>query len=366
MKVMLSILVGSSLIGFFLLYCYPVFGGNPSEDKLRTFGQSRNFGRNKFINQIPTTTNLDVKTLFTTLRDFIKGSPQRRPDKSLPVVSVDPAILLGKEQTKIIWFGHSTVLLEIEGKRVLLDPMFSRSPAPFPLFGTKRYSETLPMEIADLPLIDAVVLSHDHYDHLDYDSIMKLKGKVSQFYVPLGVGSHLEKWGIDKEKIREHDWWDESEFEGLRIVSTPARHFSGRSLFDRDATLWSSWAIIGKQSRIYFSGDSGYGPHFEQIGKKYGPFDLTLMECGQYDERWSAIHMVPEETIQAHIDIKGNTMIPIHWAAFSLAVHDWTDPIDRVTKAAQERKIPISTPKIGEPVIVGTVEYPNTVWWKAF
>ncbi|WP_094605538.1 hypothetical protein SPSIL_013130 [Sporomusa silvacetica DSM 10669] len=363
MKYMLSIFIGISLLGFFLLKCHPVFGGKSSEEKIRIYSQSPNFRQNKFINQIPTPMDMDVKTLFTTLRDFIKGNPQGKPDRSIPWEKMDTS-LHSKEQTRITWFGHSAVLLEMEGKRILLDPMFAKTPSPFPLFGGKRYSETLPMEIEDLPLIDIVILSHDHYDHLDYDSITKLKGKVSLFYVPLGVGNHLERWGIEKEKIKELDWWNESEFDGLRLVSTPARHFSGRGLFDRNTTLWCSWVIVGKQSKVYFSGDSGYGPHFKEIGEKYGPFDLTLMECGQYNERWSTIHMMPEETAQAHLEVKGNILIPIHWAAFSLALHDWTEPIERITKRAKELNIPVSTPKIGESVVVGATEYPKSIWWK--
>lgn len=364
MKIIVSILVGFILLGIFLLKYHPVFGGQSSEEKIHTFRQSPNFSQSKFINQIPTPMDMDAKTLVTTMRDFIKGHPQGRPANSIAVESLVIDDLQRGEQTRITWFGHSTVLLEMEGKRLLLDPMFGQSPSPLPLFGSKRYSETLPMEIEDLPSIDVVILSHDHYDHLDYHSIMKLKDKVSQFYVPLGVGSHLERWGIEREKIKEHNWWNESEIGGLRLVATPARHFSGRGLFDRNTTLWSSWVIIGKQSKVYFSGDGGYGPHFKEIGEKYGPFDLTLMECGQYNERWSAIHMMPEESVQAHLDVRGNIMIPIHWAAFSLALHDWIEPIERVTKRAKEQNVSISTPKIGESVIVGSAEYPSSIWWR--
>ncbi len=364
MKVMISIFVGIGLFGICLLKFHPVFGGGLSDAKLQTFSQSSNFRQNKFMNQIPTSMDMNPETLVTIVRDFVKGNPQGRPNGAIPVEFINTISFQEKGETRIYWFGHSTVLLEIEGKRVLIDPMFAKTPSPFPLVGGKRYSETLPVKIEELPSVDIVILSHDHYDHLDYDSIMSIKDKVGQFYVPLGVGSHLERWGIEKEKIKEHDWWAESDVGGLKLVATPARHFSGRGLFNRDTTLWCSWVVIGKQTRVFFSGDSGFGPHFAQIGEKYGPFDWTLMECGQYDERWSAIHMMPEETVQAHIDVKGNNLIPIHWGAFSLALHDWTDPIERVTKAAKERQIFVSTPKIGEPIRVGAVTYPSDVWWR--
>lgn len=364
MKIAVSIVVGVILAGFLFLEYYPSFGGKPSKEKIQTFSQLPNFSQNTFVNQIPTSMNTDIRTLVSIVSDFIKGNPKAKPDRIIPVLPLKPASMEDSEQTRVTWFGHSTVLLEMEGKRVLLDPMFSKTPSPVPVFGGKRYSETLPIEVEDLPPIDVVILSHDHYDHLDYDSIMKLKDKVSQFRVPLGVGSHLERWGIDRAKIQEHNWWEESEFAGLRLVSTPARHFSGRRLFDRDSTSWCSWVIVGKQSTIYFSGDSGYGPHFKEIGEKYGPFDLTLIECGQYNERWSAIHMMPEESVQAHLDVRGKIMIPIHWAAFSLALHDWSEPIERVTKSAEERGIRISTPKIGESVLLGAAEYPSSTWWK--
>lgn len=302
--------------------------------------------------------------MYTIVRDFLNANPNRKPNKPIPIQTIETLSIENPKQTKAIWFGHSTVFLEIEGKRILLDPIFADTPSPFPLIGGKRFSKILPIEPKNLPPIDIVILSHDHYDHLDYNSIMQLKNKTRLFCVPFGVGSRLENWGIDRSKIREFDWWKELNFAGLILSCTPASHFSGRSLFDRNKTLWCSWVITGQQNKIFFSGDGGYGPHFEQIGKKYGPFDLTLMECGQYDERWAAIHMMPEETIQAHIDVKGKSMIPIHWAAFSLAFHDWTDPIERVTKAAKELKVNIITPQIGEVVFANSTEYPVAAWWR--
>ena len=302
--------------------------------------------------------------MFTILRDFIKNTSTRKPDRPIAINHMDLLPMQDTKQTKVIWFGHSTAFLEIEGKRLLLDPQFSSYPSPFPLFGGRRFSKVLPIEAKNLSPIDVVILSHDHYDHLDYHSIMKIKDKTSLFCVPLGVGKRLEKWGVHPEKIREFEWWNEFDYLGLKLACTPAKHFSGRSLFDRNKTLWCSWVIAGQQKSVFFSGDGGYGSHFAQIGEKYEPFDLTLMECGQYDERWSAIHMMPEETIQAHRDVKGALIIPIHWAAFSLAFHDWTEPIERVIKAAKERKVNIATPKIGESVIVSSAKYPVSTWWR--
>lgn len=352
------------LVGLLFLTYYPAFGGKSSKEEQNILNQSSNFSNGKFVNQIPTSMEMGFTTTLSLLRDFTRGNPNRKPDRPLPMETLDSLFIKEDQGGKITWFGHSAFLLELDGKNLLFDPMFGPSPSPVPIFGGKRYSDDVPLNAEELPTIDAVFLSHDHYDHLDYGSIKKLKDKVKQFFVPLGVGKHLERWGVDQQKIKEHDWWNEFEFEGLTLACTPARHFSGRSLTDRNATLWCSWVIIGKQSKVYFSGDSGYGPHFKKIGETYGPFDYTLMECGQYDKRWSSIHMMPEETVQAHLDVKGNIMIPIHWAAFTLALHDWTDPIERVTKAALEKGIAISTPKIGERVMIDSIEYPKSTWWK--
>ncbi|MEH7308140.1 MBL fold metallo-hydrolase [Neobacillus drentensis] len=305
-----------------------------------------------------------IKEMGSILMDFLKGNPNGRPKNPILMEKLNLSDQQNDSQPKITWFGHSALLLELEEKRILLDPMFGGAPTPFPIFGIKRYSKGLPFIIEDLPTIDIVIISHDHYDHLDYGTIRKIKEKVKQFIVPLGVGSHLEKWGVHPAIIKELDWWDELDHEGLKFAATPARHFSGRSLTDRDATLWCSWVIESENTKIFFSGDSGYGPHFKEIGEKYGPFNLTLMECGQYDHRWAAIHMTPEETVQAHLDVKGEMMIPIHWGAFTLALHDWTDPIERVTNAAEKQNIDISTPKIGETIFISSEEYPRNMWWR--
>lgn len=306
----------------------------------------------------------EMRMIFTIIRDLLKSSSITRPGRVLPVIPVNFAALDEQTGSVITWFGHSTVFVRLEGKRILLDPTFADKPSPFPLVGGKRFSRVLPVEPHSLPALDAVIISHDHYDHLDYRSIMGLKDRTSLFFVPSGVAQRLKKWGVSPAKIRECRWWDEEDLDGLKIICTPARHFSGRGLFDRNTTLWSSWALKGRQTKIFFSGDGGYGAHFAEIGAKYGPFDLTLMECGQYDKRWPDIHMLPEETVQAHRDVRGSLLVPIHWAAFSLAFHRWTDPVERMTKAAQASNTAVATPKIGEPVIIGSADYPTARWWE--
>ena len=318
----------------------------------------------KCVNPIAASMNTGMKTMFTIIRDLMKKGEKRRPEKPIPIKTMDALGSPEKSAVKAIWFGHSTVLLEMEGKRLFLDPTFSDSPSPFPFVGGKRFSKVLPIELEQLLPIDMVLLSHDHYDHLDYGTIMQIKEKVGLFCVPSGVGNRLKQWGIDQGKIKEFAWWEEAGCDGLAVACTPARHFSGRSMFDRNKTLWCSWAILGQSGKVFFSGDGGYGPHFNQIGKKYGPFDLTMMECGQYDERWAGIHMLPEQTVQAHLDIAGRLLLPIHWAAFSLAFHSWTDPVERALKAAKERQVRMTTPMIGETVLADADDYPGTRWWR--
>lgn len=362
--ILLIIAAAIIVLGYLVLNFYPSLGGRKSQESLRRINESKNFSNGKFNNQIPTPMDMSVKDSVKIMRLMIKWNPLSKPKDGITAISLEPRIIQENTEPQINWFGHSAFLLKVNGLTLLLDPMLGKSPSPFPVFGPKRYSAKLPIEIEELPTIDAVIYSHDHYDHLDYGSIRKLKSKVKQFIVPLGVASHLERWGVDPKIIQEHDWWDEFVFRGLTLASTPARHFSGRGLGGRNTSLWCSWVILSEQTKIFFSGDSGYGPHFKEIGNKYGPFDLTLMECGQYNERWAGIHMIPEETVQAHLDVKGKLMIPIHWGAFTLALHSWTDPVERALKAAKQLNVAIATPRIGETVIIGAAEYPKLVWWK--
>ncbi|HDR7659321.1 MULTISPECIES: MBL fold metallo-hydrolase [Bacillus] len=319
--------------------------------------------KKKYINQIHTDVSFKPKDIIGLMTDYFKMKTKLRPVKNLPTVLSNKN---NESLESLTWFGHSASLLKIEGKTLLLDPMFGDASSPFPLFNSKRYSGVFSLEREELQEIDAIIISHNHYDHLNYKSIMQLKDRAKHFYVPTGVAQYLMKWGVSPSKISEHNWWDEIAFDNIKLVCAPARHFSGRSMTDRDCSLWCSWLILGQETKVFFSGDSGYAPHFKEIGDKYGPFDLTLMECGQYDTRWSAIHMLPEETVQAHIDVKGELLLPIHWGAFTLALHEWSDPIERVTKEAKRLGVNIATPQMGESITLKSTDYPSSAWWREF
>ncbi len=345
----------------------PQFGGSPSKAQQQRYAKSPQFKEGIFINAIPTTRDIGFVNTIRVLYDFTFNElPGLEPASPLPVQKIDSLQIIRKPPAlkRLTWFGHSACLLEMEGKRIFFDPMLGESPSPHPLLGPKRYSKELPIDIDKLPYIDAVVLSHDHYDHLDYESIIRLKDKVGKFYMPLGVGVHLAKWNVPAEKIIELDWWEESKENGFTFICTPARHFSGRGLFNGFTTLWASWVVKTENSSVYFSGDSGYGPHFKEIGNRHGPFDFVMLECGQYNELWKDIHMMPEQTVEAALDLKGKLMMPIHWGAFTLAMHTWTDPINRVTTRAHERLVPITTPRIGEAVLLQQTQFPQSIWWK--
>ncbi|TRZ40274.1 hypothetical protein CEQ21_04880 [Niallia circulans] len=327
--------------------------------------QSKNFSKGKFKYPNETPIDYSFKALLPVMLDYIKGNPNKRPTETLRVQQIS-TLTSKSNKASVTWLGHSTSIIQLDGKLLLLDPNFEAYSSPFKL-GGKRYSKELPIEVHNLPELDAVLISHDHYDHLDSKTIKKLTNKVKMFLVPLGIGSHLQRWGIKAEQIIELDWWEEAEFFGLTFRCTPAKHSSGRGMFDHNATLWCSWIIEGKDEKIFFGGDSGYGPHFKEIGDKYGPFDVTLLEAGQYDNSgWWPLHMLPEETVQAHIELQGKTLLPIHWGAFTLAIHDWDEPIERVLKAAVERNVIVAAPRIGENVDIGSTQGPVFPWWRIY
>ena len=343
----------------------PQFGKAPSKAQKAEFAKTNHYADGKFVNRSESPMNINLKKAFTELT---ANRPNRRPKAVIPPLKLDSLEIAEHPDSisQLTWFGHSSFLVQLDGLNLLLDPMLSQVPAPHPWLGQNRYANELPIEIAKLPEIDAVIFSHDHYDHLDYESILKLKEKVNHFYVPLGLGSHLAYWGVEKSKITELDWWQSVNYKGLEFICAPSRHFSGRGLFDRASTLWASWVIKGKKDNIYFSGDSGYDTHFKEIGEKYGPFDIALLECGQYNEDWKYIHMMPEETAQAAVDLRANLAMPIHWGAFTLAYHDWMEPVERMTKKAQELNVNVATPRVGEVLQLKSSHVPQEKWWEAF
>lgn len=295
--------------------------------------------------------------------DFFSKGVDREPADTLPSVKADLSTLPG-DKTSVVWFGHSSYFIKLNGMNILVDPVFSERASPFQFIGKKAYPIQRPYTLNDFPeSLDLVIITHDHYDHLDYNTIKQLHPRVKQFYTSLGVGSHLEAWGVDSVKIKEFDWWESRQLEdGVTVVATPARHFSGRG-FKRNQTLWSSFVLKTDSVTIYVGGDSGYDSSFATVGNMYGPFDLALLECGQYNTLWPNIHMMPEEVAQAAIDLKAKAFVPVHWSKFTLALHPWKDPIERATKAAEELGTVVSTPMIGEPVILGT-ELPKKQWWR--
>ena len=343
------------------MYLSPQFGQAPKGSYLSKILKSGNYADGEFQNLILTEMDMNFSKGMNTMYHFIFEGGQRTPGAILPTF-FENGILGQAEKTQVTWYGHSAILLEIDSKVILIDPMLGNYASPLPMM-TKRFEYLKPIDVSNLTSIDAVILSHDHYDHLDYPTIKKIKDKVKHFYTALGVGSHLRYWGIDEDKITELDWWEDADYMDLKIIAAPARHFSGRGLTDRNKTQWASWIIQGKNDNIYFSGDSGYGPHFKEIGEKYGPFDFAMMECGQYNERWEAIHMMPEQTVQAGIDVQAERVMPIHWSAFNLSLHSWDEPVERAVKAAEGLPVNMIVPKIGRSFSIEekpALDY----WWR--
>jgi L-ascorbate metabolism protein UlaG (beta-lactamase superfamily) len=283
-----------------------------------------------------------------------------RPSRPVPVVS--PQIPRAATDLAATWLGHATTLLEIDGHRILTDPVFGDRVSPSPRFGPARLHPA-PMTAAELPQLDAVLISHDHYDHLEVDTIKELtRSQRCPFLVPLGVGAHLRGWGVPADRIVELDWDEAAPVGGLTITCTEARHFSGR-LFARNTTLWSSWAIAGPTRRVFFGGDTGFTPAFAGIGARYGPFDLTVLPIGAYNRNWSDIHLDPEEALRAHGDLGGRLLLPIHWATFDLAFHSWADPVERLVAGAQRCGIALALPRPGQRVAAAG-PIPDEHWWE--
>lgn len=285
-------------------------------------------------------TEIEYKTSFANVWQIMKAYWQDSREEAQPLQNIPMQKLsideLQKSDADIaVRIGHSSVLLRLDGDYVLLDPVFSERASMVQWLGPKRFHPA-PISIAELPPIKAVVISHDHYDHLDKLSIKELAAKTDVFVTPLRVGKHLRDWGVAEHQIVELDWGQNFKIEQLELIATPSQHFSGRGLLDRDHTLWASWVIKGWDSKVFYTGDSGYFSGFKEIGEKYGPFDLTLVETGAYNEHWAEIHMMPEQSLQAHIDLKGKVMMPVHNGTFDLALHNWYEPLQNIKELAEK------------------------------
>lgn len=362
MKISTSLLIVIVLVGMLFGQSCSSASYSTEDIKMEKIEKSSQYTDGKFVNYKPAP-DWGISKMIPMMWDFLFTGTDKKPEVDLSRQEIDFEKIKNsrEDELKITWVGHSSQIINIDGKIVLTDPMYENTTA---FMGPSRYNGDVPLNLDEIPEIDLVIISHNHYDHLNSNSLEALNTKTKKFLVPLMVGAQLEDLGIPREKITEMDWWDEVKpFEGFMVAFTPTQHFSGRGLFDRDETLWGSFVIEGPHHKIYFSGDSGYFEGFKDIGDKYGPFDYTLMECGAYNEQWHFVHMFPEETLQAHIDLKGKIMQPMHWGTFDLAIHAWYDPMKRVAKAADSLGIEISTPIVGETITVNE----NLVterWWE--
>ncbi len=302
-----------------------------------------------------------LSLIFSMIKEKSKES-KPKSSKEIPVINLSKKKLLDLEDYSVVRFGHSTLLFKIENEFILTDPVFSQRASPFSFLGPKRFHES-PIQIEELPNIKSVIISHDHYDHLDKQSIIKLKDKVETFYTTLEVGNHLLRFGIPRRKIVELDWWQSKKENSIEFVCTPAQHFSGRGLFDKDSTLWSSWVIKAPKGKFYFGADGGYFKGFKEIAFNHGPFDMTFLEVGAYNSKWKDIHMMPEDGIQAHEDLKGKVLFPIHNGTFDLSLHAWYEPFNRISNLARLKDVDIRFPKMGEAISL--LEFnPTSRWWQ--
>ena len=366
-KYLIYILVIFTILIFIFLNVSPVFGASPDKNSKKIIENSENFIEGKFRNIKTTYTNFRTSEKKATLRDWFSPPKDKNPLNPLPTIK-----FIGKDlaEGKFVWLGHSTVLMKTEGLVVMTDPVFNRA-CPLPSFNSKSKSNFFngkpfifenPVVIDDLPKVDVVIISHDHYDHLDSKAIKDLSNQVDQFFVPLGVGAHLERWGVNKNRITEYDWYDSKDYKNIKFTFAPSLHFSGRGVTNGNSTLWGSWMIKSKTLSAYFSGDGGYSETFKKLGNEYGPFDIAFIENGAYNVDWSNVHMFPDEAVQASIDLKAQVLFPIHWSKFDLSVHPWDEPIIRITKEAAKKNVNIATPMIGEVFELSSI--PKKPWWE--
>lgn len=366
-KKFLSVLCFTGIIllaGIVTLSRLKSIGGRVSGKRLERVSRSQLFANGQFHNLLP-----EHRTSLQESRNqFVHGlfgKEQRVPAAPLPIIVEHRADYgaLSPVGLRIAWMGHSSVLIEIDGYRILTDPVWSERASPVTWAGPKRF-HPVPIALSELPRIDAVLISHDHYDHLDMSTTQALAARGTRFIVPLGVGAHLERWGMPPAQFTELDWGEETRLADLTIIAAPARHYSGRDPLHQNETLWSSWVIRGPTHRVFYSGDTGYTDHFKWIGHTYGPFDVTVVKIGAYDPSWADIHMTPEEAVRAHQDVVGNILVPVHWGTFNMAFHSWDEPVERTVAAATTAGVRLAVPKPGQFVDLKQPP-PLDYWWRS-
>lgn len=359
MIITLALLVMLSGGGFMFMQ-QKQFGADPKGARLARIEKSPNYKNGAFQNLSFTPVMAEGVSYWSILRQYFKKVEGKEPTQPIPHVTTNLSAL-PTDTPSVVWFGHSSYLITVGGKRILVDPVFSGNASPVG-FMVGSYNGANTYQVEDMPNLDAVLITHDHYDHLDYKTILKLIPKTKHFYTSLGVGAHLEYWGVKPENITEFDWWESVAVDSLtKFTATPARHFSGRK-FARGKTLWASYVLEVNGLKLFLGGDSGYDTHFKEIGNRFGAIDLAILECGQYNAAWHNIHMLPPETAQAAKELNAKVLMPVHNSKFTLALHPWAEPLTVVTQEAEKLALKVTTPMIGEPVLIN-VSYPNQKWW---
>jgi L-ascorbate metabolism protein UlaG (beta-lactamase superfamily) len=356
------VIAAAGLVAYFLAYhsARRAIGADSTSARLDRIRKSPQYRDGRFTNTLP---RVDAPPLEMLQGWLFGGSSHASPTEPIPIVPRK-----GADYTKppvsglrVTWLGHSTLLLEIDGARLLVDPVWGERASPFSFLGPKRWYKA-PLPLDELPDVDAIVFSHDHYDHLDEPTVTALARRPARWIAPLGVGADLEEWGVPPGNVVELDWWEATSIGSLTVTATPARHFSGRWLGDAAQTLWSGWTIVGPRHRVFYSGDTAMHEAFGDIGKRLGPFDLTIIEVGAYDALWADVHLGPEQAVDAHRQVNGGTMLPVHWGLFDLALHGWTEPIQRVMAAAKKAGVRVAAPRPGEFVEPAAWREPVR-WW---
>lgn len=350
LAIALGILLAALAALTFFVFRMESFGGWFEGERLTRMQRSPQYKGTRFENTPPQDPDMH---LWESLKKYSEGQ-LREPRFTIAVVqrSSEDFKPQAEPGLRAYWFGHASTLIEIDGLRIMTDPVFSEFASPFQVSPSPRRFHPVPLDLEKMPFIDAVVISHDHFDHLDMATTKAFAARGTHFYVGLGVGAHLERWGVPAGQIHEMDWWEQATLKGVRIVCTPARHYSGRRSMD-NSTLWASWYVQGEKHSAYYSGDTGYASHFSEIAKRLGPVELAVIKVGAYGTTWLDIHMDPESAVQASLDLGARMLFPVHWATFNLSYHSWEEPILRAVAAAKAKKVNLVTPRVGERVVYG-------------